>query len=83
MNSTRSAVIAGAAMGALAGYLFLTDGGRRVRREVESGLVSFSRDFLHFQDAAQQAFGVARDGWRMVADMLEGGERRQVRYPRG
>ena len=71
-------------MGALAGYLFLTDGGRRVRREVESALVDFSRDILSFQDAAQQAFGAAHEGWRLVEDMLGRGEETgSYPYPRG
>jgi hypothetical protein len=57
------AMIAGAALGALAGYLFFTEPGRRLRRQLEPALEQFAREVSGFRSSMQRAIGVASQGW--------------------
>jgi hypothetical protein len=60
--------IAGAALGGLAGFLFLTDRGRRLRQELEPRLDEFAREIANLQGTVSRAKSAAAEGWRMVAD---------------
>jgi hypothetical protein len=57
------AMIVGAALGAVAGYLFFTEPGRRLRRQLEPALEHFAREVSGFRGAVQRAVGVASQGW--------------------
>jgi len=54
----------------LAGYLFFTEHGRSVRRQIEPALEDFSRELMSFRATIQKAAGVANDGWRLLNDAL-------------
>jgi hypothetical protein len=58
--------IAGAALGGLAGFLFLTDRGRVLRREIEPRLDEFARDLANLQGSVARARSAASEGWRVV-----------------
>jgi len=69
------AMIAGAALGALAGYLFFTESGRRLRRQVEPVLERFAREVYGFRGAVQRAVEVASEGWGLTGEPAERGRR--------
>ena len=75
MNNSRdmAVVMGGALIGGVAGYLFFTERGRSVRREIEPALEDFSRELVSFRNTVQKSAGTASEGWKMLTDAL--GER--------
>ena len=63
--------LAGAAVGSLAGYLFLTDGGRRLRAEWEPKLAEVLRNAAAVRNTVEQANVAASEGWRAVANAAQ------------
>jgi hypothetical protein len=79
-NRAVAATVVGAVVGGLAGYLFFTEDGRRVRRQFEPAIDDFSRELMSFRATVQKAAGAAAEGWKLLNDALgEGG--RAPRYP--
>jgi hypothetical protein len=78
-SRTMAATIVGAILGGVAGYLLFTDGGRRVRRQLEPALEDLSRELMSFRATVQKAAGVANEGWKLLNDAL--GEGEHTRYP--
>jgi gas vesicle protein len=78
-----AATIVGAVIGGVAGYLFFTERGRSVRRQIEPALEDFSREIISFRNAIQTAAGVANDGWKLLHDTLGEGGNPPARYPSG
>ena len=72
MNNSRAvaATLVGAVIGGLAGYLFFTDQGRRLRRYLEPALDDFVRELSSFRTTVQKAAGAANDGWKLLNDAL-------------
>jgi hypothetical protein len=60
--------VAGAALGGLAGFLFLTERGRELRRDLEPRLDEFARQLSTLQGTVARARAAAADGWRMVSE---------------
>ena len=58
----------GAALGAVAGYLFLTESGRQLRRDLEPRLDDLARDFTSLQGTMARATDAAQQGWRAIND---------------
>jgi len=83
MNNSRemAVMVVGAVIGAVAGYLFFTERGRSVRRQIEPALEDFSREFMSFRHTVQGAAGVASEGWKMLSDALGEGGKLSARYP--
>ena len=84
MNNSRAvaATVVGAVLGGLAGYLFFTEHGRSVRRQIEPALDDFSRELMSFRATVQKAAGVSNEGWKLLNDALgEGGQQQPPRYP--
>jgi gas vesicle protein len=82
MDNSRAiaATLLGAVIGGAAGYLFFTEHGRNLRRQMEPALDDLSRELLSFRATVQKAAGVANEGWKLLNDAL--GESGQVpRYP--
>jgi hypothetical protein len=77
-----AATIGGAVIGAVAGYLFLTEHGRSVRRGIEPALEDLSREVMSFRNAVQKAAEVANEGWTLFNMLGEGGQP-PARYPPG
>jgi hypothetical protein len=72
MDNSReiTATMVGAVFGGIAGYLFFTDRGRSIRRQIEPALEDFSRELMSFRATVQKASGVASEGWKLLNDAL-------------
>lgn len=79
-SRTMAATIAGAVIGGIVGYLFFTDRGREVRRQVEPALDDLARELNSFRHTIRKAIGVASEGWRMLNEAA-GPEDQHQRYP--
>ncbi len=76
-----TATILGAVVGGVAGYLFFTDHGRRLRRQIEPALEDISRELNSFRITVQKAAGVASEGWDLLNEALaEPGGQQAPRY---
>ena len=62
---TMLVTVAGAVVGAAAGYLFFTDHGRHLRRQFEPMLDDVARELNHFRGTVQKAGDMASEGWRL------------------
>ena len=77
-----AATVVGAIVGGVAGYLFFTDHGRTLRRQMEPALEDITRELNSFRSTVQKAAGVANESWRLLNDALaESDSPRQSRYP--
>ena len=83
MRNTQAvaALIAGAVIGGVAGYLFFTDEGRRLRRQIEPALEDFARELNSFRATVTKAAGVASEGWKLLNDAMGESGRAPARYP--
>jgi gas vesicle protein len=83
MNNSRAvaATIVGAVVGGAAGYLFFTDHGRSLRRQIEPALDDFARELMSFRSTVQKAAGVANEGWKLLNEALGEGGGQAQRYP--
>jgi hypothetical protein len=85
MNNSRAvaATIVGAVVGGAAGYLFFTDHGRSLRRQIEPALDDFARELMSFRSTVQKAAGVANEGWKLLNEALgESGQPPRYTGPR-
>jgi gas vesicle protein len=82
MNNPQAvaATVVGAVIGGVAGYLFFTDHGRSVRRQIEPALEDFSRELLSFRQTVQKAAGVANEGWKLLNEALGESGQQPPRY---
>ena len=62
----------GALAGGLAGYLYLTEDGRRVRERIEPGMEDLAREIRRVRGAVDSARVAAREGWATVEDLRRG-----------
>lgn len=83
MDNSRAitATIVGAVVGGVAGYLFFTDQGRSLRRQIEPALDDMSRELNSFRITVQKAAGVATEGWKLLNDALGETGQQASRYP--
>lgn len=58
--------IAGAVVGGLFGYLYLTEHGRRLREDLEPRLADLASEVRRARDAAVRARDAADEGWAAV-----------------
>ena len=56
----------------MAGYLFLTEDGRRVRERLEPGMDDLLREMRHLRSAAEKARLAAAEGLMTVSDLRRG-----------
>ena len=82
MNNSRAmaATLVGAVIGGAAGYLFFTEHGRSLRRQLEPALDDFARELMSFRTTVQKAAGVANEGWKLLNDALGEGSQHAPRY---
>jgi len=64
--------VAGAALGGLVGFLFLTDRGRELRRDLEPRIDEFARELAGLQGTLARARTAAAEGWRAVSEAGRG-----------
>ncbi len=57
-------VVVGAALGGFAGFLLLTERGRRLRDELEPTVDGMYRSALAVRDTVERARAAAAEGWR-------------------
>jgi hypothetical protein len=78
-TQTIAATVVGAVLGGMAGYMFFTDKGRHLRRQLEPAIEDISRELANFRGTLTRAMGVANDGWKVLNEVMgEGGA--PVRY---
>jgi gas vesicle protein len=80
-NRAVTATVVGAVIGGVVGYLFFTDRGRSLRRQIEPALDDISRELHSFRATVQKAAGVANEGWKLLNDALGEGGHQPPRYP--
>jgi gas vesicle protein len=73
--------LVGALVGAAAGYLFFTSGGRTLRDRIEPAIEDLQREFMRFQGTIQQVGRMAGEGARAVQEFSSA--RAQSQYPGG
>ena len=79
-NRQMAATVVGAVIGGVAGFLFFTEQGRSLRRQLEPAFEDFSRELMSFRSTVQKAAGVANEGWKLLNDTL-GDTAQGPRYP--
>jgi gas vesicle protein len=62
-------LVAGAAIGGAAGWLYLTEGGRRFRGRLEPLFQDLAEGAMRLRDTAQRAEQAASDSWRTLRDV--------------
>ena len=70
------ATVVGAAAGGLWGWLYLTEGGRRVRMQIEPKLDDFIRELSNVRGTVAKAKTAANEGWRSLNEMTGGAQGR-------
>jgi gas vesicle protein len=75
MDDSRAVAVTlvGAVIGGLAGYLFFTEHGRALRRQIEPALDDFAHELMSFRATVQKAAAVANEGWKLLNDALAEG----------
>lgn len=67
------ASVAGAAVGGVLGYLYLTESGRRLLDQIEPRLDDFVRETARLRTTVLKARAAARESWRSLNEIV--GER--------
>ena len=72
MDNSRAmaASLIGAVIGSVAAYLFFTEHGRTLRRQIEPALDDLSRELNGFRSTVQKAMGMASDGWKVLNEAM-------------
>ena len=76
-----AATVLGAVVGALAGYLFFTDRGRELRRQLEPALDNLTRELNSSRTTLHKVVGVASEGWRLMNEAMGESTPLPSRYP--
>ncbi|MCC7417393.1 MAG: YtxH domain-containing protein [Acidobacteria bacterium] len=69
-SETTIATVAGAAIGALIGYLFFTEQGRAVRRRLDPALDDLNRELNGLRTTVRKASIAVAEGWSIVNEAL-------------
>jgi hypothetical protein len=63
------ATLMGAVAGGVWGWLYLTEGGRRVRAQIEPKLDDFVRELSNVRGTVEKARTAANEGWRSLNEI--------------
>ncbi len=66
------ATFVGAVVGGVWGWLYMTEGGRRVRDQIEPRLDDFMNEVTKARGTVDKARTAASEGWRSLTDMAGG-----------
>jgi gas vesicle protein len=82
MNHSRviAASLVGAVIGGVAGYLFFTERGRTLRRQIGPALDEVTRELMSVRSTVLKAAGMASEGWKLLNEAMADGEQ-PPRYP--
>src|SRR4051794_24706545 len=69
-NQVWAATAIGAVVGGAIGYLFFTDHGKTLRRQLEPALEDFVRELNGFRGTFQRAVGAANESWKVLSDIV-------------
>jgi hypothetical protein len=67
------ATLMGAVLGGVWGWLYLTEGGRRIRDQIEPKLDDFISEVTRVRGTVDKARTAANEGWRSLSEMTGGG----------
>ncbi len=70
----------GAVVGGVGGWLYMTEGGSRVRDQLEPRLDDFMNELTRMRGTVDKARNAANEGWRSLSDMAGGGGQPQGRW---
>lgn len=70
------ATVMGAVAGGVWGWLYLTEGGRRVRDQIDPRLDDFMNEVARMRGTVEKARTAADEGWRSLSDMTGGAQGR-------
>jgi gas vesicle protein len=72
MDNSRAvlASLVGAMVGGVVAYLFFTDHGKRLRRQMEPAIDDLARELASFRSTVQKATSVATDSWQIFNDTI-------------
>jgi outer membrane lipoprotein SlyB len=70
------ATMIGAVAGGVWGWLYLTEGGRRVRVQIEPKLDDFVRELSSVRGTVDKARSAANEGWRSLNEITGGAQGR-------
>lgn len=70
------ATMVGAVAGGVWGWLYLTEGGSRVRTQIEPKLDDFLRELSTVRGTVQKARTAADEGWRSLNEITRGAQGR-------
>lgn len=70
------ATVMGAVAGGVWGWLYLTEGGRRVRDQIDPRLDDFMNEVARMRGTVEKARTAANEGWRSLSDMTGGAQGR-------
>jgi hypothetical protein len=73
------ATLSGAVIGGVWGWLYLTEGGRRVRKQIEPWLEDFTAELARVRGTVEKARSAADEGWRSLSE-IAGGSSEQGRW---
>jgi len=68
------ATVIGAVAGGVWGWLYLTQGGRRVRSQIEPKLDDFVRELASVRGTVEKARTAANEGWRSLNEITGGAQ---------
>ena len=63
------ATFLGAVVGGVWGWLYLTEGGRRVRDQIDPKLDDFLSEVTRMRGTVEKARSAANEGWRSLSDL--------------
>lgn len=70
------ATFLGAVAGGVLGWLYMTEGGRRVRDQIEPKLDDFMNELTRMRGTVEKARTAANEGWRSLNEVAGGGQTR-------
>jgi len=69
-SQVMAVTVAGAVLGAVAGYLFFTPQGRVLRRRLEPAIADLVQELDSFRSTFVKASSAANEGWRLLQETL-------------
>ena len=64
----------GAVVGGVWGWLYMTEGGRHVRDQIEPRLDDFLNEITRMRGTVEKARTAANEGWRSLTDLAGGAQ---------